>query len=203
MLRLRRLCRAVPHGGWRDERRATRSPAGLACNRGPGVDAAAESGTRAARGRAVDLGGRLPRGHPAGAADDLRPGRRPAPRRRRREARLARAARHGADHHRRDPRAAGRADGAAVLALRRRAGRATSRSGSRRRSRRASATARSSAAARPTRSRTSSCTSGRCAPGGQAARRHQDRDRGPGGDGQRVHDLPADASPTCSPPTRW
>ena len=31
--------------------------------------------------------------------------------------------------------------------------------------------------------------------GREAARRHQDRDRGPGGDGQRVHDLPAEPSP--------
>ena len=37
----------------------------------------------------------------------------------------------------------------------------------------------------------------------QAAGRDQARDRGSGGDRQRVHDLPADRSPSCSPPTRW
>ena len=39
---------------------------------------------------------------------------------------------------------------------------------------------------------------------GPPARRHQGRDRGPGGGRQRrAHDLPADRSRRCSPPTRW
>ena len=65
-----------------------------------GADAATEGRPRAARGGAVHLRTRLPRGHPAGPDGGLRDGRRAVPRRGSRDARLARAAGHGADHHR-------------------------------------------------------------------------------------------------------
>ena len=202
--RLRRLCRVCRTEGWSDERRATRSPAGLACKHGPGADAAAPGGTRATRGGAFDLGIRLPRSHPAGAAG--------RPTSSSSGCSATRASRTLGSLELPDtapiitgeiPAPPGRADGAALLALRRRAGRrrvevgVAAVRGERARRRHLRPRQRRLEVEHPHARR------GAAGLGREAARRHQDRDRGPGGDGQRVHDLPADAIPSCSPPTRW
>ena len=151
--------------------------------------------SRATRGRPVDLRARLPRVDEAADLRGVRAGRRAVPRRGRRDARLARAAEHRADRDRRDPGPAGRPDRAPVLALRRGAGRRGGEVGVA--AVRGDRAGRGDVRPRCRRLEVEHPDARRRAArvGRQAAGRHQDRDRGPGGDRERVHDLPADEAP--------
>ena len=125
------------------------------------ADAASAGRSRAARRDPVRLRTRLPGAHAARASRGVRDDPRAAARCGRGETRRARAPRHRAVPHRRDPDAPTGPRPCCSTGTTTSSRQATRRSGTRRRSRPRNATAPSTAAAPPTPSRTCSCTSAR------------------------------------------